>query len=73
MTNIVISKIKKGFGKSLLTGESGTVGWGIAIGIKRFPVQSPLGTQPGLIRDPTSLAPSDLWVEIVQMQWLTSG
>ena len=46
--------------------ESGLVGLGIVIRIGRFPVQTPLGTRPGLGTQPRYEAPGDLRVEYVQ-------
>ena len=45
----------------------------IGIRIGRFLVQTPLGAQPGLGTQPRYEAPSDLRVESVETQWLTSG
>ena len=40
---------RSGMAKTLLWGEdSGLVGWGVVIRDGRFPVRTPLGTQPGL-------------------------
>ena len=47
--------------------------WGIAIRIRRFPVQNLLGAQLGLGTQPRYEAFSDLWLEHVQMQWLILG
>ena len=44
---------------------------GVPVRIRRFPVQTPLSTKLSLGTQPRYKAPSDLWVEIVKMQWLT--
>ena len=49
-------------------GESGLVGSYVVIRIGRFPVQTPLGTRPGLGTQLCGEAPGDLWIEIVKMQ-----
>ena len=54
-------------------GQSGLVGWGITNRIKRFPIQTPLGAQPGLGTQPYYEVYSDLWIKIVKTQWLTLG
>ena len=47
--------------------------WGIKIRDWRFQVQTPRGAQLGLGIQPRSEASGDLWVEIVEAQWLKSG
>ena len=47
-------------------GESGLLGKGVVIRIARFPVQTPLGTWPGLKTQPCCEAPGDLQIEIVK-------
>ena len=47
-------------------GESRLVGYGVVIRIGRFPVQTPLGAQPGLGTQPRYKAARDLLVEIVK-------
>ena len=49
------------------------MGSSVAIRTGRFPVQTPLGAQPDLETQPHHKAPIDLWVKIVQTQWLTLG
>ena len=44
------------------------MGSDVLIRIKRFLVQSLLGTWPGLGTQPRYNAPGDLWVETVKMQ-----
>ena len=46
-------------------GESGLMGWDVAIEIGRSPVQTPLGARPGLATQPHYEVPGDLRVEIV--------
>ena len=46
--------------------ESRLVGYGVVIRIGRFPVQTPLGAQPGLGTQPRYKAARDLLVEIVK-------
>ena len=43
------------------------------IRIGRFLVQTPLGALPGLGIQPHYKVPGHFWVEIVKMEWLTSG
>ena len=65
--------MKNGKWKIRVLGESGLVGWDVAIRIGRFLVQNLLGTPPGLGTQLYYEAPGYLWAEFVQMQWLASG
>ena len=60
--------VKEHFDIQRQLGESGLVGSYVVIRIGRFPVQTPLGTRPGLGTQLCGEAPSDLWIEIVKMQ-----
>ena len=53
--------------------ESGLVGWGVTIRVRKFPVQTKLGAQLGLGTQPCYEIHSDFRVEIVKTQLLTAG
>ena len=46
---------------------------GVVIRIRKVPVQTPLGTPPGLGTQPRYEAPGDLQVENEKTKWLTSA
>ena len=60
--------VKEHFDIQRQLGESGLVGSYVVIRIGRFPLQTPLGTRPGLGTQLCGEAPGDLWIEIVKMQ-----
>ena len=60
--------VKEHFDIQRQLGESGLVGSYVVIRIGRFPLQTPLGTRPGLGTQLCGKAPGDLWIEIVKMQ-----
>ena len=41
---------------------------GVAIRIRKFPVQNPLGTQSGFGIQPCFKTPGDIWAEIIETQ-----
>ena len=53
--------------------ESGLVGYGVGIRIGRFPVQTPVGVQPGSETQPYYEVPGDLRDELVENAVINIG